>query len=167
MGGPAASGAVGSELPDLVVLEIGVDKVPQGRPLGAERARERRCGVCVTGGGGRDGLGSGVMDAGPPCGGGVVAELTSKRARRRPSTFALVGATGKRSTECATAKASHGDIEDILPRGGQMDANGEVFGVLEEALAGRILAEAVGEGRARCRASPGLAVEWTASVPMR
>ena len=42
MGGPAASGADGPELPDLVVLEIGVDKVPQGRPLGAERARERR-----------------------------------------------------------------------------------------------------------------------------
>ena len=28
---------------------------------------------------------------------------------------------------------------------GQVDADGEVFGVLEEALAGRILAEAVGE----------------------
>ena len=42
MGGPAASGADGPELPDLVVLEIGVDKVPQGRPLVAERARERR-----------------------------------------------------------------------------------------------------------------------------
>ena len=39
MGGPAASGAVGPELPDLVVLEIGVDKVPQGRPVGAEGAR--------------------------------------------------------------------------------------------------------------------------------
>ena len=36
-----------------------------------------------------------------------------------------------------------------------MDADGEVFGVLEEALAGRILAEAVGsKPRARCRASP-------------
>ena len=45
MGGPATSGADGPELPDLVVLEIGVDKVPQGRPLGAERARERRRGV--------------------------------------------------------------------------------------------------------------------------
>ena len=36
-------------------------------------------------------------------------------------------------------------IEDFLPRGGQADADGEVFGVLEEALAGGILAEAVGE----------------------
>ncbi len=38
-----------------------------------------------------------------------------------------------------------GHIKDVLPRGGQMGADGEVFGVLEEALAGRILAEAVGE----------------------
>ena len=42
MGGPAASGADGPELPNLVVLEIGVDEISQGRPLGAERARERR-----------------------------------------------------------------------------------------------------------------------------
>ena len=42
MGGPAASGALGSELPDLVVLEVGVAEISQGRPLGAERARERR-----------------------------------------------------------------------------------------------------------------------------
>ena len=38
-----------------------------------------------------------------------------------------------------------GEVEDVLPRGGQVGADGEVFGVLEEALAGRILAEAVGE----------------------
>ena len=44
MGGPAASGALGSELPDLVVLEVGVGEISQGRPLRAERARERcRC----------------------------------------------------------------------------------------------------------------------------
>ena len=42
MGGPAARGALGSELPDLVVLEVGVDEDPQGRPLEAERARGRR-----------------------------------------------------------------------------------------------------------------------------
>ena len=34
MGGPAASGAVGLELPDLMVLEVGVDEVPQGRAPG-------------------------------------------------------------------------------------------------------------------------------------
>ena len=38
-----------------------------------------------------------------------------------------------------------GEVEDVLPRGGQVGADGEVFGVLEEALAGGILAEAVGE----------------------
>ena len=56
MGDPAASGALGPELPDLVVLEVGVAEISQGRPLGAERARERRRCACVTGGGGRDGL---------------------------------------------------------------------------------------------------------------
>ena len=40
-----------------------------------------------------------------------------------------------------------GHIEDVLPRGGQVGADGEVFGVLEEALARRILAEPVGEAR--------------------
>ena len=47
MGGPAAGGALGPELPDQVVLEVGVDEVPQGRPLGAERA----CGRCRRAGG--------------------------------------------------------------------------------------------------------------------
>ena len=38
-----------------------------------------------------------------------------------------------------------GEIEDVLPRGGQVSAYGEVFGVFEEALAGGILPQAVGE----------------------
>ena len=42
MGGPAAGGALGPELPDLVVLEVGVAEIAQGRPLGAEGARWRR-----------------------------------------------------------------------------------------------------------------------------
>ena len=42
MGDPAAGGVVGPELPHLVVLEVGVAEISQGRPLGAERAR-RRC----------------------------------------------------------------------------------------------------------------------------
>ena len=42
MGDPATGGALGPELPDLVVLEVGVAEISQGRPLGAERARERR-----------------------------------------------------------------------------------------------------------------------------
>ena len=42
MGEPAAGGAAGPELPDVVVLEVGVDEISQGRSLGAERVR-RRC----------------------------------------------------------------------------------------------------------------------------
>ena len=47
-----------------------------------------------------------------------------------------------------------GEVEDVLPRGGQVGADGEVFGVLEEALAGRILAQAVGEARHGIEPSP-------------
>ena len=36
MGDPAAGGAVGPELPDLVVLEIGGAEIAQGRPVGGE-----------------------------------------------------------------------------------------------------------------------------------
>ena len=56
MGGPAASGADGPELPDLVVLEVGVDEISQGRPLGVERARGRRHRAGGTGDGCRAGL---------------------------------------------------------------------------------------------------------------
>ena len=86
MGGPAAGGAVGPELPDQVVLEVGVDEVPQGRPLRAEcaRGRCRRAGDVGAGWPSRfvwvHGRGSSFPAA---TGGG------------RPSTFALVGATGK------------------------------------------------------------------------
>ena len=38
-----------------------------------------------------------------------------------------------------------GEVEDVLPLGGQVGADGKVFGVFEEALAGGILAQAVGE----------------------
>ena len=55
-----------------------------------------------------------------------------------------------------------GEIEDILPRGGQLGADGTVFGVLEEALAG---------GFSRSRSGkPGTVSsqpQWTASVSMR
>ena len=86
MGDPAAGGAVGPELPHLIVLEVGVAEGPQGRPLGAERARERRRCTCVTGGGGRDGLVRGH---------GLGPSLVAAAGKRRRSTFALVGATGK------------------------------------------------------------------------
>ncbi len=55
-----------------------------------------------------------------------------------------------------------GEVEDVLPRGGQVSADGEVFGVLEEALAG---------GFSRRRSgNPGTVSsqpQWTARVPMR
>ena len=55
-----------------------------------------------------------------------------------------------------------GEVEDVLPRGGQVGADGEVFGVLEEALAGGILAQPVGE------AGHGVEpAQWTASVHIR
>ena len=53
MGGPAAGGALGPELPHLVVLEVGVAERPQGRAFGAEGARERRRCARGTGGAGR------------------------------------------------------------------------------------------------------------------
>ena len=86
MGNPAAGGAVGPELSHLIVLEVGVAEISQGRPLGVERARGRRCCACVTGGGGRAGLVRGH---------GLGPSLVAATGRGRPSTFALVGATGK------------------------------------------------------------------------
>ena len=65
MGGPAASGAVGPELPDLVVLEVGVAEISQGRPLGAECARGRCRRAGASGRVGRV-VSCGSMDAGPP-----------------------------------------------------------------------------------------------------
>ena len=41
MSNPAAGGADGPELPHLIVLEVGVAEISQGRPLGAEGARQR------------------------------------------------------------------------------------------------------------------------------
>ena len=86
MGDPAAGGAVGPELPDVVVPEVGVAEIAQGRPLGAERARRRCRRAGGTGGGGRAGLVRGH---------GLGSSLVAATGRRRPSTFALVGATGK------------------------------------------------------------------------
>ena len=55
MGGPAAGGAVGPELPDLTVLEVDIDEVSHRRPLGGDRARWR-CRSGGTGGGARAGF---------------------------------------------------------------------------------------------------------------
>ena len=66
MGGPAASGALGSELPDLIVLEVGVAEISQGRSLGAERARERRRRARASAGVAVEPVSCGVMGWVPP-----------------------------------------------------------------------------------------------------
>ena len=97
MGDAAASGAVGPELPDLVVLEIGVAEISQGRPLGAECARGRCRRAGTSGRVGRV-VSCGSMDAGP--------SFPAATGRDRPSTFALVGATGKGNVQ----RRRHGDV---------------------------------------------------------
>ena len=86
MGDPAAGGNVGPELPDLIVLEVGVDEIPQGRSLGAKRARRRRVARKSPG------WWSSRSQTGSWAGFLLVVAAAGKR---RPSTFALVGATGK------------------------------------------------------------------------
>ena len=66
MGDPAAGGARGPELPDLIVLEVGVAELAQGRPLGAEGARGRRRRVGGIGRAGRTGVVRG-HGRGPSC----------------------------------------------------------------------------------------------------
>ena len=50
MGGPAASGTDGPELPDVVVLEIGVDEIPQGRgtPQYWEFKEDQQCNISAS-----------------------------------------------------------------------------------------------------------------------
>ena len=98
MSDPAAGGALGPELSDLVVLEIGVAELAQGRPLGAEGARGRcRCAGC-TGGAGRAGVVRG-HGRGPSC---------LAAAGGRPSGHPRSGGRG-REVECARAPGSRGD----------------------------------------------------------
>ena len=66
MGDPAAGGARGPELPDVVVLEVGVAELAQGWPLGAEGARGRCLCAGCTGGAGRAGVVRG-HGRGPSC----------------------------------------------------------------------------------------------------
>ena len=96
MSNPAAGGADGPELPNLIVLEIGVDEGPQGRPLEAERARgavpsrvshrawwsSRSCAVSWAGsllGGGRGQAASVHIRSGGPHREGKCAAATGRR----------------------------------------------------------------------------------------
>ena len=89
----------------------------------------------------RQGLGDGWRDGENPS-----HQRLRARGREPDDAAGLVDFVPGEAEDLLLAPAgvvSH--IEDVLPRGGQVGADGEVFGVLEEALAGRILAEPVGE----------------------
>ena len=100
MGDPAAGGAVGPELPDLVVLEVGVAEISQGRPLGAERARRG----CRRAGGHRGWLSS-RSRAGAWT---RFLLVVASAGRRRPSTFALVAGTVKGMVQGRRGRAATG-----------------------------------------------------------
>ena len=108
MGDPAAGGARGPELPDLVVLEVGVAELAQGRPLGAEGARGRRRRVGGVSGVLVEPVSCGVMAEVPP-----VCRGRGRAARR--STLALSGRD--REAECA-ADLAPGSRDD---RWGRID----------------------------------------------
>ena len=76
MGDPAAGGARGPELPDVVVLEVGVAEFAQGRPLGAERARGQRRRAGGIGSAGRAGVVRG-HGRGPSCVAAAGGRLTA------------------------------------------------------------------------------------------
>ena len=89
----------------------------------------------------RQGLGNGVRDGENP------PHQRLRAGGREPDDAAgLVDFLPGEAEDLVLAPAGVvGQVEDVLPRGGQVGADGEVFGVFEEALAGGILAQAVGE----------------------
>ena len=98
----------------------------------------------------RQGLGDGRRD-------GEDASHQSLRARGREpdDTAGPIDLVPGEAEDLLLAPAGVvGEIEDVLPRGGQVGADGEVFGVLEEALAGGDSRGGGRGSRARCRASP-------------
>ena len=117
---------------------------PRGAPApdGDAVAVEDEQAVGVTAGSpSRQGLGDGLRDGKNP-------PHQSLRARGREPDDATghVNLLPGEAEDLLLAPAGVvSQIEDILPRGGQVGADGEVFGVLEEALAGGILAQPVGE----------------------
>ena len=106
----------------------------------------------------RQGLGNGVRDGEHPPHQGLRA-----RGREPDDAAGLVDLLPSEAEDLLLAPARVvGHIEDVLPRGGEVGADGEVFGVLEEALAGRISRSRSGK--------PGTVSsqpQWTASVPIR
>ena len=110
MGDPAAGGALGPELPDLVVLEVGVAELAQGWPLGAERARGRRRRAGCTGGAGRAGVVRG-HGRGPSCvaaAGGRASGHPRSGGRDREAEC-VAGATGRRDDRRGTIDLVHAD----------------------------------------------------------
>ena len=89
----------------------------------------------------REGLGNGVRDRENP------PHQRLRAGGREPDDAAgVVDLVPGEAEDLVLAPAGVvGEVEDILPRGGQVGADGEVFVVLEEALAGGILPQAVGE----------------------
>ena len=89
----------------------------------------------------REGLGKGLRDRENP------PRQRLRAGRREPDDAAgLVKFVPGETEDLVLAPSGVvGEIEDVLPRGGQAGADGEVFGVFEEALAGGILPQAVGE----------------------
>ena len=89
----------------------------------------------------RQGLGDGLRDGENP------PHQRLRARRREPDDAAgLVDFLPGEAEDLVLAPAGVvGEVEDVLPRGGQVGADGEVFGVFEEALAGGILPQAVGE----------------------
>ena len=89
----------GPELPDLIVLKVGVDEVPQGRLLGG-----RMC--AVSGAVARESPEAWWSRRSRAGSWTRVLLVVAAAGRRRPSTFALVGATGKRNVR----RRRHGDM---------------------------------------------------------
>ena len=89
----------------------------------------------------REGLGNGVRDRENP------PHQRLRAGGREPNDAAgLVKFVPGEAEDLVLAPAGVvGQVEDVLPRGGQVGADGKVLGVFEEALAGGILPQAVGE----------------------
>ena len=111
---------------------------PDGNAVAVEDERAVRVAACPPS---RQGLGNGGRDGENPS-----HQRLWARGREPDDAAGLVDLVPGETEEFLLAPAGVvGEVEDVLPRGGEVGADGEVLGVLEEALAGGILAEPVGE----------------------